>query len=966
MMKRKLDPKNTIHMASNDSILSPKSSKLNHVSKIKKLSNNTNNHKISTTPKVTINNKTPEKVNKSKKMDDSLSRKSTSDTESNMSFEPLNKNTNFTYENDILKDFIELSNPVSSTHQQNSVDQTLPLEHNPITDSQIIRIIDNNNEYDYQKLAENDNYPQITKGVENEVSKEQCENYLGNGELGSIINSQILEDNFKEKLTPSRKANYVHTLLSGRTSLDDSINILNKLSQSELNTQVSPVHSPVSSQNSIPENQNDKYYEVESIKEALDNEFVYTDTTVIDTTSTITNNETDHNDESNNVTPYREIEYDNSEVTKVDESVEFREAREEEDYSEMDSDVVEFNHEHDVEELISRYKTLYNNSFFNCSKTGTGKLRVVVRCRPSTCRNKAIQCERSCVKLFKPGNKNSVLKSQRPGIFEFNFDHIVMENESTEKLYTISCMDLIEKLFSGISVTIFAYGSTGSGKTYTIAGTESSVGLLQLMITDLFKSSQVIDKELYLSYYEVYNENVYDLLQENEINLHLQENESRVFVKGLTRVKISNYEDFRRLFEIGDKNRKVFSTNANRSSSRSHAILQIQTNLNTKLTIIDLAGSERMKITDNAGDRLKESSYINQSLLALINCINTLAKKSNSMSGSGGTGERVKYRDSKLTHLLKNSLTNNCFILMIAHVNPENKFYQDSYNTIKYALRAKDVEISQVITNSVSLVSYLKSGKEVIKKFSKELLFLVNLMKNNISENKLELIRKHISQSHLVGRPLHYIGQLSLESFNRQVIQGLIFKSNLISIATIDKCSKTHNPRILEAIKQSWIENLNKRLNSVKYQSKKSHSKLSKSVREVLEENKESEKPETSEDEFLDADVVLAKQSSSSVSPVLRPTNPVTSELPKNDEYSLNIEKAGDNSEKENPDTDISISDISDLDDEEPETDDLVIGMLDKVLNHSVTRPSSKKFGPPLWKLKLKYGIMQVCLLFII
>ncbi|EAN34336.1 transcription factor IIA alpha/beta subunit [Theileria parva strain Muguga] len=191
---------------------------------------------------------------------------------------------------------------------------------------------------------------------------------------------------------------------------------------------------------------------------------------------------------------------------------------------------------------------------------------------------------------------------------------------------------------------------------------------------------------------------------------------------------------------------------------------------------------------------------------------------------------------------------------------------------------------------------------------------------------------------------LHYIGQLSLESFNRQVIE-----------ATIDKCSKTHNPRVLEAIKQTWIENLNKRLNSVKYQSKKRHSKLSKSVREVLEENKESEKPETSEDEFLDADVVLAKQSSPSVSPILRPTNPVSTESPKNNKDSSNLEKAGDNSEKDNPDTDISISDISDLDDEEPETDDLVIGMLDKV-----TRPSSKKFGPPLWKLKLKYGIMQI------
>eukprot|EP00375_Theileria_parva_P003931 XP_766618.1 kinesin [Theileria parva strain Muguga] len=705
MVKRNLDSKNTIHMASNDSVQSPESSKLNHVSKIRKLSNNTSIQKLYTSPKVTTNNKTPELLNKRAKMDVSISRKSTSDTESNMSFEPFSKNTNFAFENDILKDLIELSNPSNTSNQRNGVDQTSQLEHNPITDSQIIRIIDNNNEYDTQKLAENDNYSQITRPVDNEAPKEQYESYFANPELESIINSQIFEDNFREKLTPSRKANYVHTLLSGRTSLDDSINILNKLSQSEVNTQLSPVNSPINSQNSVEDN-HDKYYEVESINEGLDNDYTHIDTTLLDTTTTVTTNEIDQNDETtdDNVTPYREIVSDNSEVGKEVESVEsvkFEEARDEE-YSEVDSGLVEFKDEFDMEELISRYKTLYNNSFFNCSKTGTGKLRVVVRCRPSTCKNKAIECEKSCVKLFKPGNKNSVLKSQRPGVFEFNFDHIVQEDDSTETLYTNSCLDLIEKLFSGISVTIFAYGSTGSGKTYTIAGTEGSVGLLQLIITDLFNSSQVSEQDLYLSYFEVYNENVYDLLQENEVNLQLQENDSKVFVKGLTKVKISNYEDFKRLFEIGDKNRKVFSTNANRSSSRSHAILQIQTSLNTKLTIIDLAGSERMKITDNAGDRLKESSYINQSLLALINCINTLAKKSSSMSGSGGTGERVKYRDSKLTHLLKNSLTNNCFILMIAHVNPENKFYQDSYNTIKYALRAKDVEISHVITNSVS------------------------------------------------------------------------------------------------------------------------------------------------------------------------------------------------------------------------------------------------------------------------
>jgi kinesin family protein 18/19 len=208
---------------------------------------------------------------------------------------------------------------------------------------------------------------------------------------------------------------------------------------------------------------------------------------------------------------------------------------------------------------------------------------------------------------------------------------------------------------------------------------------------------------------EVYNEQVYDLLETSGKVLSLREDQEReiVIVAGITETAVTSYEQVMELLHQGNRNRKTESTLANSVSSRSHAILQMNIKhtlrrestgrdslIESKLSLIDLAGSERASATNNRGARLMEGANINKSLLALANCINALSENSLSSTGSAKTRLNVKYRDSKLTHLLKSSLEGNCNLVMIANINPADSTYDDSLNTLKYANRAKNIKVS--------------------------------------------------------------------------------------------------------------------------------------------------------------------------------------------------------------------------------------------------------------------------------
>jgi len=244
---------------------------------------------------------------------------------------------------------------------------------------------------------------------------------------------------------------------------------------------------------------------------------------------------------------------------------------------------------------------------------------------------------------------------------------------------------LIPNLLEGFNVTCFAYGMTGAGKTHTMIGQATSLdenqvhyasnGLCFLAVDAIFRHTRRGGFTVKVSYLEIYNEQVRDLLDDQQQTLMIVEDPMRgVVVPGLSEVVIDHPGSLQQIVVLGNQRRMMAATGANQFSSRSHSILIVSVESQTpnsrgeviysKLQMIDLAGSERAAQTENRGQRMVEGANINRSLLALGNCINILS------DNMRPPGTFVPYRDSKLTRLLKDSLGGNTKTVMIACVSP--------------------------------------------------------------------------------------------------------------------------------------------------------------------------------------------------------------------------------------------------------------------------------------------------------
>lgn len=297
--------------------------------------------------------------------------------------------------------------------------------------------------------------------------------------------------------------------------------------------------------------------------------------------------------------------------------------------------------------------------------------------------------------MLKKQNKNT----------QYLFDCVFGPQANNENVFEGSTKSIINSVLDGFNCSVFVYGATGAGKTFTMLGTHENPGITFRTMVELFAQmeSQKHDKdfEIGVSYLEVYNETVKDLLNPSSGALFLREDGAGVVVAGLKMERISDPNRMFELLEHGNQNRSQHPTDANAESSRSHAVFQVYIRMKTKstaqtkmvkLSMIDLAGSERGAATGGAGVRFKEGSNINKSLLALGNCINALAD-----------GQRhIPYRDSKLTRLLKDSLGGNCQTVMIANISPAHPTIEDTHNTLKYATRAKSIKC-QIKRNVVSV-----------------------------------------------------------------------------------------------------------------------------------------------------------------------------------------------------------------------------------------------------------------------
>ena len=371
----------------------------------------------------------------------------------------------------------------------------------------------------------------------------------------------------------------------------------------------------------------------------------------------------------------------------------------------------------------------------------------------------------------------------------------VFTNESTqENIFKDVGKKHVDSVLGGVNSTIFAYGQTGTGKTFTIEGSENLDGLIQNSTKYLFDYLNFYGKEIdaSLTFLEVYNENIYDLLEKNkEKNVQIAEtNEGQKFLNVKTE-KIENYNQFKNLFEEGKKRRTTRNTNMNERSSRSHSILTIKIefkcfeNRISNLNFVDLAGSESLKLPNKdiieneekeekleyfqnkipkfekkqeikESDKIKETGNINKSLLCLRELIKKLGNNQN---------EKIVYRSSKLTMLLKESMTKNSRISLIGCVNL--KYSSESLNTMVFLQRAKFMKMREEhkIIDSFSI-----NLKDEIKEY-----FAENNLEDKIESNKLsEFINSK------VNRKLKTVQQKTGEQILKLFEENRKLKSNFM------------------------------------------------------------------------------------------------------------------------------------------------------------------------------------------
>eukprot|EP00892_Ulva_mutabilis_P004653 jgi/Ulvmu1/255/UM001_0259.1 len=335
-------------------------------------------------------------------------------------------------------------------------------------------------------------------------------------------------------------------------------------------------------------------------------------------------------------------------------------------------------------------------------------VKVVVRCRPLNTKEKSDGRKTVVGMDIREGQVH--VYNPKAGTEEpaktFTYDQVYDWNSQQLELFSITAKPIVDSVMAGYNGTIFAYGQTGTGKTFTMEGvddaTKPELRGIMLNVFDFIFDQIQDDSEhqreylVYISYLEIYNEEIRDLLAKDSEKLQLKEAADKgVYVKGLKKVVVKSAIEMQSHLNMGKKQRHVGATAMNADSSRSHSIFTIyveckhsgpqgQQGIHVgKLNLVDLAGSERQSKTQASGSRLNEGIKINLSLTALGNVIEALV----------AAGDRhVPYRDSKLTRLLQDSLGGNTKTVMVANIGPADWNHDETMSTLRYANRAKNIK----------------------------------------------------------------------------------------------------------------------------------------------------------------------------------------------------------------------------------------------------------------------------------
>lgn len=308
-------------------------------------------------------------------------------------------------------------------------------------------------------------------------------------------------------------------------------------------------------------------------------------------------------------------------------------------------------------------------------------------------------------------------------VHNFAFDGVLKEGQTQEQTFELTARGLVDSFLKGFNCSLFAYGQTGTGKTFTIEGTDSSPGLILQVLKDALNRLEELkktnDARLTLSYAQIYNEVISDLFGKGT-NLNIRKGKSGPYVEDLTEIDLSDPAEAIEALRRGASRRISAVTLQNAMSSRSHAVFTLTLEQSTKTTtcvsrlfIVDLAGSERITMAGVKGVRLEECKRINSSLSELSNVILSLGKRKEE------TGF-VPFRNSKLTRLLETALGGNSLTTFIATVSPCHNSFSETLSTLRFASRAKSIKVTVSVNHKNSGEDHLR----ILERYKKDIRLL--------------------------------------------------------------------------------------------------------------------------------------------------------------------------------------------------------------------------------------------------
>ena len=465
---------------------------------------------------------------------------------------------------------------------------------------------------------------------------------------------------------------------------------------------------------------------------------------------------------------------------------------------------------------------LYQNIITIMSAPKSLNVQVAVRVRPFNTREKGMQSKKICevgdegrmiTLVDLSASENDPLKRRN-----FTFDHVYDWDSTQEQVYQELGIPIVEKALSGYNGTIFAYGQTGSGKTWSMLGDGpggSQPGIIPRMneevfrkITEMQEGQPELQFLCLVSFLEIYNEVVKDLLNPSDKELKIREHpDMGVYVEDLAEIVVKSATDVNRLLDQGQKVRHVAATNMNERSSRSHSCFTLKveqrtvertgnkektTTITARVNLVDLAGSERADKTGATGDTLKQGAAINKSLSALGNVINALAESKGK--------SHIPYRDSKLTRLLQHSLGGNSLTVMIAAVSPADDNFDESLSTLQYANRAKSIK------------NEAKKNMGVAEQ-------MIMQLRNEIEELRKALAAAQAGQGKQeeggggLGKDTAHLEEL-ISNLERAKAQSWEEKQKLSELYEAERANNLANERkiqsVMQTMKEEYIEGMNR------------------------------------------------------------------------------------------------------------------------------------------------------------